>query len=64
MNLGITEFPVLADAQTLFASVTPMTQQVHPEMCALAPDMTIISCYSGHGGYEGALNDIRAHAGM
>ena len=64
MNLGITEFPVLADAQSTFASLTPMTQQVHPEMCALTPDLKIISCYSGHGGYEGALQDIRNHAGL
>ena len=41
-----------------------MTQEVHPEMCAVSPEMRIISCYSGHGGYVNALNDIRAHAGL
>jgi hypothetical protein len=41
-----------------------MTQEVHPEMCALSPDLEIISCYYGHGGYEDALQDIRDHAGL
>ena len=63
-DLGITEFPVMADGRFGLANVTPMTQQTHPEMCALAPDLTILSCYSGHGGYENALDDIRAHAGL
>jgi hypothetical protein len=63
-DLGITEFPVLADGRQGLAGITPMTQQTHPEMCALAPDMTILGCYSGHGGYSNALDDIRDHAGL
>ena len=65
MNLGITDFPVLADGSETFKALTPMTQEVHPEMCALTPDMKILSCYSGHGsGVEAALQDIRDHAGI
>ena len=41
-----------------------MTQEYHPEMCALAPELEVISCYRGHGGYEQALEDIKSHAGL
>ena len=63
-TIGSPSFPVFADGDYVIADATPMTQEVHPEMCAIAPDMTIISCYSGHGGYEDALNDIKSHAGL
>jgi len=63
-QVGINSFPVFADGSYSIASATPMTQAVHPEMCALAPDWTIISCASGHGTYSGLLNDIKAHAGL
>ena len=61
--IGNPDFPVMADGDKLLAAHTPMTQDRHPEMCALAPDMTIISCYAGHGGYDQALDAIMAHAG-
>lgn len=61
-QLGITQFPVLADGVGAFAGTTPMTQLAHPEMCAVAPDMTLISCGSGHKGYLQRLQDIKAHA--
>ena len=41
-----------------------MTQQTHPEMCALTSDLEIIGCAQGHGKIEGMLDDIRAHAGL
>ena len=64
LTVGITKFPVFADGSRNYANATPMTQQRHPEMCAVTPDLEIISCYSGHGGYENALADIKAHAGL
>ena len=60
-RVGITEFPVLADANGAYASVTPMTQRRHPELCAIAPDMRIISCAAGHKSYKKLMADIRGH---
>ena len=57
-------FPIFADGSGKLSGSTPMTQLTHPEMCALSPDFEIISCYYGHGGYESALDDIKAHAGL
>jgi len=56
------ELPVLADGSRSLVGVTPMTQNVHPELCSLTPDMKIIGCYFGHGTIDEALEDIRAHA--
>ena len=63
-TIGSPNFPVFADGTGKIKGATPMTQNTHPEMCALTPEMEIISCYSGHGGYQGALDDIKAHAGL
>jgi hypothetical protein len=63
-RIGSPNFPVFADGTRQIKGATPMTQLTHPEMCALTPDLEIISCYSGHGGYDGALDDIRTHAGL
>jgi len=63
-QVGITQFPVLADAAGAFAAATPMTQQSHPEVCAIGPDMRIISCGSGHNSFQSRLNDIKAYAGL
>lgn len=63
-TIGDPTFPVFADGSRLIVDATPMTQLVHPEMCALTPDMTIISCSSGHGSYKDMLDDIREHAGL
>ena len=57
-------FPIMADGNGLVAGATPLTNEVHPEMCAVSPEFEIIKCYSGHGGYEDALQDIRNHAGL
>ena len=57
---GITDFPVLTDAVGAYASVTPMTQRRHPELCAIGPDMRIISCGAGHKSYKRLMKDIRA----
>lgn len=62
--IGAQSFPVFADGSRTIANNTPMTQNTHPEMCALAPDMTIISCYSGHGAHNQAFAAIRTHAGL
>ena len=58
---GITEFPVLRDGVGAYKRVTPMTQRRHPELCAIGPDMRIISCSAGHKSYKRLLDDIRAH---
>ena len=63
-TIGDPDFPVMADGEGLISGATPMTQERHPELCALAPDMTIISCYHGHNGYNDALDDIKEHAGI
>ena len=56
-------FPVFADSNYLVKNATPM-RNGHPEMCALTPDMEIISCYAGHNAYENCLDDIKEHAGL
>ena len=60
-RLKITDFPVLADGVRAYAKVTPMTQRRHPELCAVAPDMRIISCGVGHRAYKRLMKDIRTH---
>ncbi len=63
-DMGSPDFPVFADGDKQIAEHTPMTQERHPEMCALTPDMSIISCHVGHGAYVDALDAIRDHAGL
>ncbi|MDP6934964.1 MAG: hypothetical protein QGG40_18730 [Myxococcota bacterium] len=63
-TIGDPEFPVFADGDTLIADNTPMTAEQVPEYCGIAPDMTIISCDNGHGGYEDIIEDIKSHAGL
>ena len=63
-EIGNPDFPVFADGTEKMANATPMTTNTHPEVCGLAPDMTIISCHASHGGYERALDDIKEHAGL
>ena len=62
--IGDPNFPILADNTEKIAGATPLTQMTHPEMCALSPELEIISCYSGHGSHQNCFNDIRAHAGL
>ena len=54
----------MADEFQNAVAATPMSLETFPEMCALGPDMDIISCYAGHGHQDEALNDIRRHAGI
>lgn len=63
-TIGSPSFPVFADGESLIAGATPMTQEVNPEICAIAPDMTIIKCFTGHGSHEQALIQIMDHAGL
>ncbi len=63
-EVGAQNFPVFADPGRAYANATPMTQAKHPEMCALAPDMTIIQCFDGHGAHFNALAAIKQHAGL
>ena len=63
-TIGNPSFPVFADGTGVLAGATPMTQKTHPELCALSPELEILSCYSGHMAYLSALDDIKAHAGF
>ena len=63
-RIGEPSFPIFADGTGLLAGATPLTQEYHPEMCAMTPELEFISCYQGHGGYERALDDIKEHAGL
>ena len=58
----LTDLPVLADGTYTLATITPMTQNTHPELCSLTPELAIINCYFGHGSIDDALEDIRTHA--
>ena len=63
-TIGALDFPVFADSKRKVATSTPMTQQSHPQMCALSPEFEILSCYTGHGKFTQALDAIKAHAGL
>jgi len=63
-TIGAEDFPVFADGTKQIAGVTPMTQQVHPSMCALTPEFKILNCFSGHGSYEDALDEVKTDAGL
>ena len=62
--IGDPSFPVFADGSQTIVDSTPMTQNTHPEMCALTPDMALIACDDGHNGYRDMLDAIREHAGL
>lgn len=57
-------FPVLADGGGQLAAATPITGKYRPELCVLAPDMTILECATGHNKVPGLLDSIKAHAGL
>lgn len=63
-RIGSPEFPIFADENYTLADASPLTQLVHPEMCAVTPEFEFISCHSGHGGHQDALDAIREHAGI
>jgi hypothetical protein len=63
-DIGSPSFPVFADGLEEIKEATPLTLQSHPAMCALTPEFVIISCYSGHGGYDSAFEAIKDHAGL
>ena len=58
------KYPVFADGGGKIMGATPLDQTTHPQICALTDELEILSCYDGHGSYETALDDIRAHAGI
>jgi hypothetical protein len=63
-TIGAEDFPVFADSTKEITGVTPITQQSHPQMCALSPEFKILKCFTGHGGYLDALDEIRTDAGI
>ena len=40
-----------------------MTAVVHPELCVIGPDMSLIECFSGHNKLESGFDAVREHAG-
>jgi hypothetical protein len=58
------ESPVFADGGGALIGATPFTGNTRPELCALTPDMEILACTTGHGAYQGLLNQIKTHAGL
>jgi len=63
-TIGNPSFPVFADGSFQIVGTTPMTQLSHPELCALSPEMEILSCHVGHNSYMDALDTIRSDAGL
>lgn len=41
-----------------------MTQDTHPEVCALSDTLEILDCTTGHGGFEDMMDAIRGDAGL
>ena len=61
-RIGSPNFPVLAGGDGAIVDATPLTQNAHPEVCALTPELEVIDCFVGHGGSDDALDVIRSHA--
>jgi hypothetical protein len=61
--LGLSGYPVTADATSQIYQKTFWNGSPRPGKCALAPNMTIVHCWVGADDTEG-LDAIRAHAGM
>ena len=63
-RIGSPNFPVLAGGDGAIVDATPFTQDAHPEVCAVTPELEILECFVGHGGAADALDVIRSHAGI
>ena len=48
----------------MLKNATPMTQETHPEVCALSDELEILDCTTGHGGFEAMMDAIRRDAGL
>ena len=59
-RIGSPDFPVLAGGDGAIVDATPLTQDAHPEVCAVTPELEIIECFVGHGGSDDALDVIRS----
>ena len=57
-------FPVLADPADALSTNTPWNGSTLPGKCAVAPDMTLLHCWTGHGEDTVGYDAIRAHAGL
>lgn len=57
-------YPVLADPTDGVAAGSPWNGTTLPGKCAIAPDMTILTCWTGHGEDTQGYDAIRAHAGI
>ncbi len=60
-SINSPSYPVLADVNEQSLSFTPYDGKALPGKCALAPDMTLLGCKTGHE--DGGLTDlIKQHA--
>ena len=57
-------YPVLADPTDGVATGSPWNGATLPGHCAIAPDMTILTCWTGHGEDTQGYDAIKAHAGL
>jgi hypothetical protein len=55
-------YPVLADPTDGVAMGSPWNGSTLPGKCALAPDMTILTCWTGGGEDTQGYDAIKAHA--
>ena len=67
-EIGDPSFPVFADGNISFTdtqiyNATP-AENAYPVLCALAPDMKIITCTKGHNVIDNLFDDIKTHAGL
>ena len=62
--IGDPDFPIVADSNGVLKEATPMTQETHPEVCALSDELEILDCTTGHGGFEDMMDVIRRDAGL
>lgn len=63
-EVGITTFPAVVDPISAIANATPLLENTRPELCAIAPDMTILQCVTGHNQVVPLINVIKQHAGL
>ena len=57
-------YPVLADPTDAAAAASPWNGTTLPGKCVVAPDMTILTCWTGHGEDTIAYDAIKNHAGI
>ena len=57
-------YPVFADPTDATSKASPWNGSSLPGKCAVAPDMTLLKCWTGHGADTKGYDAIKAHAGL